>query len=44
VAFYGVDTVFLIGGGLFRHSADITRGCRDLKEAVAEAAAARRLS
>jgi ribulose-bisphosphate carboxylase large chain len=42
VAFYGADTVFLIGGGLFRYSPDLTKGCRDLRAAV-EAAAARRL-
>jgi ribulose-bisphosphate carboxylase large chain len=41
VAFYGADTIFLIGGGLFRYSADITKSCRDLRAAV-EAAAARR--
>jgi ribulose-bisphosphate carboxylase large chain len=43
VAFYGVDTVFLIGGGLFRYSADITKACRELRAAVQHAAAARRL-
>jgi ribulose-bisphosphate carboxylase large chain len=42
VAFYGVDTIFLIGGGLFRHSPDITKGCLDLRAAVEEAAARRR--
>ena len=43
VAFYGPDTIFLIGGGLFRYSPDITKACRDLRAAVQEAAAARRL-
>lgn len=41
VAFYGADTIFLIGGGLFRYSPDITQGCRDLRAAVQEAASRR---
>ncbi len=40
VAFYGPDTIFLIGGGLFRYNPDITKGCRDLRAAVQAAAAA----
>jgi ribulose-bisphosphate carboxylase large chain len=44
VAFYGPDTLFLIGGGLFRYSRDITKACRDLRTAVQQAAAARRLN
>jgi ribulose-bisphosphate carboxylase large chain len=43
VSFYGPDTLFLIGGGLFRYSQDITKACRDLRAAVQQAAAARRL-
>ena len=39
LTFYGPDTLFLIGGGLFRYSRDITKACRDLRAAVQQAVA-----
>lgn len=32
--FYGNDAVFLIGGGLFKHSPDVTENCRVFKEKI----------
>ena len=44
VSFYGPDTLFLIGGGLFRYSRDITKACRDLRAAVLQATARQRIA